>query len=132
MSLTKRPARRPVLLIEDETTTRGALAEALTVAGFRVYVAANGRDALWQLSQVPERPCVLVLDLDLPVLSGPELLDTLEKQGQLEAFPTVVVTGAERVPAGLKARQVLKKPVKLRDVVDAVRALHAPPAPAGG
>ena len=120
----------PVLLVEDESAQRGSIAEALTLAGYRVFVAANGRDALWHMGQVQRRPCVLVMDLDMPVMTGPELLANLEKQGKLEDFPTIVVTGTD-VPPNLPARVVLKKPLKLQDLLTAVRELHgASAAPA--
>jgi CheY-like chemotaxis protein len=119
----------PVLLVEDESAQRGSIAEALTLAGYRVFVAANGRDALWHMGQVPRRPCVLVMDLDMPVMTGPELLANLKAQGKLDDFPTIVVTGATEVPPGLPARVVLKKPLKLADLLAAVRDLHGATLP---
>jgi CheY-like chemotaxis protein len=125
----------PVLLVEDESAQRGSLAEALTLAGYRVYVAANGRDALWHMKQVPRLPCVLVMDLDMPVMTGPELLANLKQQGKLDDFPTIVVTGTD-VPPNLPARVVLKKPLKVQELLSAVRDLHgataAPHRPAPG
>ena len=114
----------PVLLVEDESAQRGSIAEALTLAGYRVFVAANGRDALWHMGQVPRRPCVLVMDLDMPVMTGPELLANLKQQGKLDDFPTIVVTGTD-VPPNLPARVVLKKPLKVQDLLSAVRDLHS-------
>ena len=125
----------PVLLVEDESAQRGSIAEALTLAGYRVYVAANGRDALWHMRQVPRLPCVLVMDLDMPVMTGPELLAQLKQQGKLQDFPTIVVTGMDKPPE-LPARVVLKKPLKLADLLAAVRELHShtlpPSRPAPG
>ena len=118
----------PVLLVEDESAQRGSIAEALTLAGYRVFVAANGRDALWHMRQVPRLPCVLVMDLDMPVMTGPELLEQLKQQGKLQDFPTIVVTGTD-VPPQLSARVVLKKPLKLADLLAAVRELHSQTQP---
>lgn len=118
----------PVLLVEDESAQRGSISEALTLAGYRVFTAANGRDALWHMGQVPRRPCVLVMDLDMPVMTGPELLANLKAQGKLDDFPTIVVTGTE-VPPNLPARVVLRKPLKLADLLAAVRELHSATLP---
>lgn len=113
-----------VLVVEDDAETRGAYADALRLAGYRVLTAADGREALWQMAAVT-RPCVLVLDLHMDGMDGGRLLETLVAQEQLEDFPTVVVTGAERVPAQLPAATVLRKPVALPQLLAAVEALHA-------
>ena len=62
---------RTILVVEDETTLRETLADALEVEGFRVIAAADGREALDRFRA--DRPDLILLDLMLPELSGIEV-----------------------------------------------------------
>ena len=62
---------RTILVVEDEPTLRETLVDALEADGFRVVVAADGREALTRFRA--ERPDLILLDLMLPELSGIEV-----------------------------------------------------------
>jgi DNA-binding response OmpR family regulator len=62
---------RTILVVEDETTLRETLADALEVEGFRVVSAGDGREALARFRA--DRPDLVLLDLMLPELSGIEV-----------------------------------------------------------
>lgn len=87
------PAAR-VLLIEDDRALRGYLAECLDLAGYRVTQAENGLDG-WRAFEM-ERPDLVILDLDMPVMSGFRLLQLLpsEPDPGRARVPVVVVTGS--------------------------------------
>ena len=55
---------RTILVVEDETTLRETLADALEVEGFRVVSAADGREALTRFRA--DQPDLVLLDLMLP------------------------------------------------------------------
>ena len=76
-----------VLLIEDDSALRGYLAEYLDLAGYRVTQAENGLEG-WRAFET-ERPDLVILDLDMPVMSGFRLLRLL---------PGGSDTGPARVP----------------------------------
>ena len=67
-------ATRPsVLLVDDDVAIREALAEVLVDEGFAVHQAVNGREALDWLhhdGSNGSRPCVVLLDLMMPVMDG--------------------------------------------------------------
>ena len=66
-----------VLLVEDEATLRAALSRALSVRGYRVLLAGNGREALSAAAE-HQGPIQLVLsDVVMPGMSGPELVRQL-------------------------------------------------------
>ena len=81
----------PILIVEDDREIREAMREALEDAGYQVAVAQDGRDALDKL-QAMQRPMLILLDLMMPVMSGPELLEVLHEDHDAQDIPVVVVS----------------------------------------
>jgi signal transduction histidine kinase/CheY-like chemotaxis protein len=109
-----------VLVVEDDETIRLILREVLEDEGYRVVTAQNGREALEILSS-GARPCVILLDLMMPVMNGWQLLEALHQRGDLARLPVVVVsaaTGVCELPAG--ARRCLPKPIHLGNLLAAI------------
>ena len=116
-------SRRPKVLVADgDVVLRGAIVEALALAGFQVLVAGTGREALWQLSQLDSRPCVLVLGATLSNMPAPALLQLLVDQEQLSDFPTLLLAAAAPAPSTPRCT-VLRMPVRLGEVLSAVWGL---------
>jgi CheY-like chemotaxis protein len=62
-----------VLVVEDEADLRAALVELLSIWGYRVSTACDGREALERL-RAGRGPVLMLLDLQMPVMDGDELL----------------------------------------------------------
>jgi CheY-like chemotaxis protein len=106
-----------VLVVDDEEGTREVLREVVEMMGCSVLVAANGAEALTVLAD--SRPCLVILDLLMPVMTGAELLEAMRKHPALAGLPVVVSTSApSRVPPGVR---VLPKPIDIAAVWDCVR-----------
>jgi two-component system, OmpR family, response regulator MprA len=90
------PAASPwtprVLVVDGDGELREAAAARLRAAGFAVRTAADGLDALYALGR--EAPDLVVLDLELPVVSGFRLLHLLKHAGAGAAPPPVLVLTA--------------------------------------
>lgn len=84
-----------ILVVDDDLHMRRVLSSTLTGAGYRVESLGRGDTALKEIRR--ERPDLLVLDLDLPGLSGPDVLRTLQAEGL--AVPTVVLTAGLDIEA---------------------------------
>ncbi len=67
-----------VLVVEDEDGLRKVAVRALTAAGYRVLVAANGADALQLLEREPRPVHLMLTDVIMPGMSGRELADRLQ------------------------------------------------------
>jgi CheY-like chemotaxis protein len=61
-----------ILVVEDEEESRQALMQLLELEGFKVVGASNGAEAMDYLS-VAKLPCLIILDLLMPVMSGRQL-----------------------------------------------------------
>lgn len=112
-----------VLLVEDDPDLRGVMAEALQDEGYEVAMAINSREALRVLVSL-EVPCLVLVDLETPRVQGQGLLETLGKDSRFEQS-RVVVMCAEPKPCPGGAVALLRKPVRLKDLLAAVQA-HCP------
>lgn len=114
-----------VLLVEDEALTAEVFALALARDGHVVDVAKDGLQALRRLRD--HLPTVVVLDMNLPALSGAQVVRDLRAAGHID-LPIVVVSGSDRSQTSLTTAELwpgawLHKPVKPRDLVTLVREL---------
>ncbi|HXE81126.1 MAG TPA: PAS domain-containing protein [Vicinamibacterales bacterium] len=68
-----------VLLVEDEEQVRSLVARALQWSGYRVRAAANGREALELVREESDRVALVVTDVVMPGMSGPEMVRRLRE-----------------------------------------------------
>src|SRR5207245_9605458 len=87
----ERPAA-PVLVIEDNTEVRQALVALLEAEGYGVVEAVDGVSALRLLRAGEVRPCLIVLDLMMPRMSGWDFSMDQSSDSRLAAIPVVIVT----------------------------------------
>ena len=80
-----------ILLVEDSKFLRLATERALSRAGYEVWSAADGEEALQMARE--KLPNLILLDMLLPKLSGPDVLIALKKDPMTEAIPVVVISG---------------------------------------
>lgn len=125
---------RKILVVDDSTLIRQMYEVFLSrYRGVKLLQAADGAEALETLARDPEIDLVL-LDINMPVMNGLELLARLKHQAVLERVPVVVITtdgaqlDAERCLA-MGARAHLAKPFKtpsLYAVIERVTGEKAP------
>jgi CheY-like chemotaxis protein len=122
-----------VLVIDDDADLRESIGMMLEVAGHSFTLANDGLDGLQRL-RTGRPPCVVLLDLMMPRMSGFELRSLMKADPQLSAIPVIVVTGAgplaDRRAAELDA-EILRKPVEVQVLLDAVNRRCNRAAPAG-
>jgi CheY-like chemotaxis protein len=120
------PDSAPVLVVEDDPALREVYAEVLGTEGYPVRLAANGHEALTLLSTHGDLPCVVLLDLRMPVMDGWELVTRLRESDAWRELPIVVVAAHYKVAD--EARRIgavawLQKPVRVDRLLATVRAL---------
>jgi CheY-like chemotaxis protein len=113
-------AQRTVLVVEDELDIRETLGEFLVDEGYAVELAANGKEALHRLAGL-SRPCAVILDIIMPVMSGTELYAAMQADPRLTDIPVVVSTSdPSRAPSGVL---IMCKPVDLGRLLTVLAAL---------
>src|ERR1700690_2912678 len=90
-----------VLLVDDEPLIRKLISGYLVAAGYVVRTAVDGLDALGKLRAV--LPDLIISDLNMPRMSGPEFLDVVRKR--FPQIPVMVISSetADATPGGLAA-----------------------------
>ncbi len=115
-----------VLCIEDSATQRGAIADRLSEAGYEVIEATDGKDGLTAI--VEHEPDVVLCDIDMPMMTGHDLVAKLrEKHSKYAETPFVFLTASterEDAVAGmtLGAVDYLTKPVDFELLVQTIEA----------
>jgi signal transduction histidine kinase/CheY-like chemotaxis protein len=84
---------RPILVVEDDATTRSMLRRLLERQGWDVIETANGREGLARLEET--RPALVLLDLMMPEVDGFAFLEALRARGDDIEVPVVVLTAKE-------------------------------------
>ncbi len=116
---------KKVLIVDDEREIRETLEEFFQEEGFTVATAANGAEALDRLHD-GEAPCVVLLDLLMPVLGGNEVYQAMQQEPRLVNVPVIVMTSdPSRAPSGLL---IMKKPMNMARLLSTVQQ-HCPGCP---
>jgi CheY-like chemotaxis protein len=108
-------AHKRVLVVEDDVDIQEALAQLLENEGYTVTSADNGLNAMSYLHG-NEQPCVILLDLMMPIMDGWQFRAEQRKDPKLANIPIVVLSAHGAAPqhaAALEAVTYLKKPIDL-------------------
>jgi CheY-like chemotaxis protein len=112
----------PILIVDDDADIRDSLQDFFEDAGYAVATARNGVEALSRLDD-ENLPCVVILDLIMPVVNGNQVYDVMQRDPRLSKVPVIVSTSdPSRAPRGVP---ILKKPIDLGRLMRAVRE-HCP------
>jgi DNA-binding response OmpR family regulator len=103
-----------ILLVEDDVDVREMLEFTFRSNGFAVDVAVDGSQALAAIDK--QRPCLVILDLIMPRMSGWQLLKELEQRNAGDV-PVCVISALEtKIPKGAVAS--FTKPFHVRELVE--------------
>jgi CheY-like chemotaxis protein len=114
---------RYVLVVDDDDDLRETMELLLSTRGHAVVTAANGAEALQSLQGGPTHPCLILLDLMMPVMDGFEMLRRMGADPALSAVPVIVLTGAGPLADKRQTEvnvEVLRKPVDRQKILSTV------------
>ncbi len=86
-------SKQLVLMVDDELDNRVMMRYFLESWGYEVELACNGKEALEKVAE--QRPALILLDLEMPVMDGFEACDLLKNDPDTEAIPIIMFTGLE-------------------------------------
>jgi CheY-like chemotaxis protein len=117
----KQRDRKLVLVVDDDAAVRESMSELLEAKGYSVMQADNGQKALDVLHGGTRLPCMVVLDLTMPVMDGRAFLILRSVDPMLRDVPVVVISGDIQSGARLKGIDAyLRKPVKIDHLIDII------------
>src|SRR5687768_5554652 len=106
-----------LLIVEDDVDSREPLCRMLESAGHEVACTSNGQEAL--ASILARRPDLIILDLFMPQMDGPSLLEILRSYLRLQSLPVIVITGAPDSPLVERVRHL-----KVNTIFAKAKATH--------
>ncbi|SEO25911.1 Response regulator receiver domain-containing protein [Nitrosospira multiformis] len=128
-----RITNKPILLVEDDQVDMMRVTRALKEIHVinQIVHRENGEDALNYLQdEKSEKPCLILLDLNMPIMNGIEFLQAVKKDGRLRAIPVVVLTTSDDQQDkldsfNLGAAGYMAKPVDYRQFVEVMHSIDA-------
>jgi CheY-like chemotaxis protein len=113
-----------IVAIDDDADMAVYYKQALEQAGYRVFVATNGRTALDTILEV--RPDAVLLDILMPVLQGYDVCRYLKSRGDTRATKVIVVSSLIQESDRRRAHEAgadafLGKPIRAPELVQAVK-----------
>ena len=123
---------RPIFLVEDDAVDQMLLQRALSTLRIknRLDVASNGEEALELLgrSKSEDRPCLILIDLNMPRMNGFEFLKALRQDESLAMIPVIVLTTSKeqkdvKESYRLGAAGYMAKPVDYLQFVELVKTI---------
>lgn len=110
-----------IVIIEDDPEIRETIRSVLEFEGYELLLAANGKEGLEILANASfQAPCMILLDLMMPVMNGWEFAAAIRNVRRLSRVPIVVMTAFPESAGALQGYPVLRKPFSLGDLVKIV------------
>src|SRR5512140_1215345 len=115
------------LIIEDDRDIAALFRHVLDIAGYRTELVMDGREAVERLKS--SRPDIVLLDLTLPGIPGPRVLERMRADSRFKDVPVVVVTAHAHIADSLPVEPdlILLKPVNLSQLSNLVQRLRTTP-----
>ena len=118
---------KKILIVEDDKRYRRVLVEGFKADGFEVLEAQNGKKGLARA--LKERPDLILLDMMMPKMNGPEMLEKVREDEWGKTVPVIALTSLEDVNGGLVWRMgelstteyLVKTNVTIKEVVEKVK-----------
>ena len=113
-----------VMVVEDDFEIRQSLLDILADHGYAAMEASNGREALEKLKKSDRLPCLILLDLMMPVMDGTAFREEQRRTPPFDQIPVVIISAYRDLnerTKGLDAAAHLKKPLGVEEVMGAVR-----------
>lgn len=117
---------KKVLIIEDDQAIRQMVQDVLELEGYETSGAANGNEGIEFLQKDDNaKPCVIILDMMMPVANGWQFLDYQRANGNLSKIPVIVCSAFKESAKTVRPSAFVEKPIKLNALRDAVKAFCA-------
>lgn len=110
---------KSILVVEDDEDIRSALVDLLESEGYHVEPASNGKEALDKLSTI-EKPCLVLLDMMMPIMNGRQFLDKIMLDSKLAPIPVLIVSAVADKANTEGSVGFLKKPIDIDVVLNTV------------
>ncbi len=112
-----------VLVVDDDDAIRHTLKLLLEQSGYVVRDAYNGENALEMLRASPKLPSVILLDLNMPIMTGWEFRLEQKRDPLLAEIPVIIISAdrsLEHQPFSIDAIGYFRKPLDIAELLTLV------------
>ena len=116
-----------ILCVDDAADIRAVLQIALEmIGGFEIYLCASGQEAIAKAPEI--HPDLILLDVLMPEMSGPETLNALRNMAHLASTPVIFMTGQHQLNEIVHLNQlgaigVITKPFQPTELASQIKTL---------
>ncbi|MFO7821542.1 MAG: response regulator [Lentisphaeria bacterium] len=93
MLVTEPNRNQDVLIVDDEDVLREFYTRVFANFGYNTICAGDGSEAITMLEEDPERYTLVILDMNMPIKNGWEVLDHMRNHEKLTDKPVIAITG---------------------------------------
>ncbi|MCC7117263.1 MAG: response regulator [Anaerolineales bacterium] len=113
------------IIVEDDRDIVALFRQVLDIAGYRTEIVLDGLEAMQRISTA--RPDIVLLDLQLPGMSGADILKRMKESEALANIPVIIITAYSQLPQTLTVEPdlLLQKPVDINQLSKLVQRLKA-------
>lgn len=114
------PCQKSVMIIDDDRGICEMLELLLEDEGYTTQIAYNGMDGLMRLQSTP-KPCIILLDLNMPIMTGWEFRHEQKKDPALAEIPVAIISAdrsLQQQPFSIDAVDYFRKPVEVERLLD--------------
>ncbi len=119
----KKSGQTKILVVDDEVDIVSTIQYRLKFCNFVVVTANNGKDGLEAAAK--EKPDLILLDINMPIMSGHEMLERLRNNPELKEIPVIMLTAYSDTrdvskAAGLGISDYVTKPFDFTDLMEKI------------
>ena len=115
----KTAADKKILIVDDEAGLRGIIGSFFRVKGFQTAEAGDGLEAMERIRE--ERPDVVLLDINMPIMDGLTFLSKVKEDPSMNTVPVIILSARTESKdvekgIGLGAQFYLEKPISFENL----------------
>jgi len=110
----------PILVIDDDKEIRESIQDVLSDEGYSIVLAENGREGMDYLMSTKQLPCLVFLDLMMPVMDGKGFRKEQLRLPELSNIPTILFSAngqLDKRAVEIGMTDYLKKPIDLDELL---------------
>lgn len=118
--------QKSLLVVDDDAAIRFLITQLFEDVGYNVRAVANGAEALADLRHAAALPCTILLDLNMPVMTGWEFRTEQQRDPRLAPIPVVVISAdrsLDQAPFSIDATGYFTKPINFPQLITLVDQL---------
>lgn len=118
-------AVKNILIVEDDQSIREMMKDVLEIEGYTIFTATNGKEGIETLQKIKPSPCVVLLDMMMPIMNGWQFLDFQRSSPEYATIPVIVCSAYNESAKSVRPAAILSKPLQLKSLLGAVQSFCA-------